>query len=44
MTWNLADGVTYCTIEDALAAVGLYLRSQDAFVISRDPRGGERTP
>jgi hypothetical protein len=39
VTWNLADGVTFCAIEDALAAVGLYLRSQNTFVISRDPSG-----
>jgi hypothetical protein len=39
MTWTLADGVTYCTIDDALAIIGLYLRSQGSFVVSRDPAG-----
>ena len=39
VTWNLADGVTFCMIEDAVTVIGLYLRSQNAFVISRDPSG-----
>lgn len=38
-TWNLADGVTYCTLDDALAVIGLYLRSQGSFILSRDPAG-----
>ena len=31
--------MTYCTIEDALTVIGLYLRSQGSFVISRHPAG-----
>jgi hypothetical protein len=40
VTWNLADGVTYCTLDDALTVIGLYLRSQGSFIVSRDPAGG----
>jgi hypothetical protein len=39
VTWPLADGMTYCALDDALAVVGLYLRSQGAFIISRHPAG-----
>lgn len=39
MTWKLADGVTCCGLDDALTVIGLYLRSQGEFVISRDPAG-----
>jgi hypothetical protein len=39
MTWKLADGVTYLHHDDALTIIGLYLRSQGAFIISRDPEG-----
>jgi len=39
MTWKLADGVTYCGLDDALTVVGLYLRSQGEFIISCDPAG-----
>ena len=38
-TWTIADGVTYCHLDDALRVVGLYLRSQGSFIISRDPAG-----
>jgi hypothetical protein len=27
-TWTVADGVTYCHLDDALRVIGLYLRSQ----------------
>lgn len=42
-TWALADGVNFCSPRDALAVVGLYLRSQGTFLISRgtDGRGSE---
>jgi hypothetical protein len=39
VTWNLADGVSYCALDDALAVIGLYLRSQGSFIVSRDPAG-----
>ena len=39
VTWNLADGVTYCALDDALTGIGLYLRSQGSFIVSRDPAG-----
>jgi hypothetical protein len=39
VTWPLADGVTYCALDDALTVIGLYLRSQGSFIISRDPAG-----
>jgi len=39
ITWPLADGVTYCALDDALTVLGLYLRSQGSFVISRHPGG-----
>jgi len=38
-TWTVADGVTYCDINDALRIIGLYLRSQGSFITSRDPAG-----
>jgi hypothetical protein len=39
--WNIADGVTFCSVDEALAVIGLYLRSQGAFIVSRtlDGRG-----
>jgi hypothetical protein len=33
ITWSLADGVTYCDLDDALTVIGLYLRSQGAFIV-----------
>ena len=39
ITWPLADGVTYCALNDALTVIGLYLRSQGSFIISRHPAG-----
>lgn len=39
ITWSLADGVTYCDLDDALTIIGLYLRSQGDFIVSRDPAG-----
>ena len=39
ITWPLADGVTYCAINDALTVIGLYLRSQGSFITSRDSAG-----
>lgn len=38
-TWTIADGITYCDIDDAIQVIGLYLRSQGTFIISRDPAG-----
>jgi hypothetical protein len=38
-TWTIADGVTYCDLDDALRVIGLYLRSQGSFITSRDPVG-----
>lgn len=38
-TWSVADGVTYCDVNDALRVIGLYLRSQGSFITSRDPAG-----
>ncbi|HEY5261770.1 MAG TPA: hypothetical protein VIJ33_06630, partial [Solirubrobacteraceae bacterium] len=38
-TWTIADGVTYCELDDALRVIGLYLRSQGSFITSRDPTG-----
>jgi hypothetical protein len=38
-TWAIADGVTYCDLDDALRVIGLYLRSQGSFITSRDPAG-----
>lgn len=42
-TWALTDGVTVCSPAQALAVVGLYLRSQGTFLIWRgnDGKGGE---
>lgn len=39
MTWNLADGVSYLHLDDALTIIGLYIRSQGSFIVSRDPAG-----
>lgn len=39
VTWNLADGVSYLHLDDALTVIGLYLRSQGSFIVSRDPAG-----
>lgn len=41
MTWNVAGEVTYLDIDGALAVLGLYLRSQDTYVIWRSPEGNE---
>lgn len=44
MSWNVADGVTYLDVDRALAVLGLYLRSQQTYVTSRNPqRGGSHT-
>jgi hypothetical protein len=42
-TWALVDGVTFCSPAQALAVVGLYLRTQGTFLIWRgtDGKGGE---
>jgi hypothetical protein len=37
--WGIARGVTVVDPDSALAIVGLYLRSQDTYVTSRDPSG-----
>jgi hypothetical protein len=37
--WGIADGVTVVDLDSALAIVGLYLRSQDTYVTSRNPSG-----
>ena len=39
MSWSPADGMTIVGIDDALAAIGLYLRAQDQYVTSRSPQG-----
>lgn len=36
MTWHPVDGVTFCTVRQALAVLGLYLRSQGRFVIANE--------
>jgi hypothetical protein len=37
VTWPLAQGVTFCSTDEALAVIGLYLRSQGSFLIAKDP-------
>ena len=42
VTGSLAQGVTFCTQEEGLALVGLYLRTQGRFLVWKDP--GNDTP
>ena len=37
LTRSIGAGVTFCTAEDALALVGLYLRSQGNFLLWKEP-------
>jgi hypothetical protein len=39
MTWNVGDGVTVLGVDDALVALGMYLRAQSRYVTSRTPDG-----
>jgi hypothetical protein len=38
--WQIADGVTFADVDEALAILGLYLRAQGLHVVSRNPTGG----
>jgi hypothetical protein len=39
LTRSIGEGVTFCTAAEALALVGLYLRSEGDFVVWKDPGG-----
>lgn len=39
VSWQVADGVTFVDVDEALAVLGLYLRAQDHYVTSRSPEG-----
>lgn len=41
MSWDAAKGGTFVDVDEALAAVGLYLRAQGQYVTSRSPTGGD---
>ena len=38
-SWDVADGVTFADVDEALAILGLYLRAQEQYVTSRSPEG-----
>lgn len=39
VSWDIADGVTFADVDEALAILGLYLRAQEQYVTSRSPEG-----
>jgi len=39
VSWDIADGVTFADVDDALAILGLYLRAQEEYVTYRSSDG-----